>query len=152
MKIEVGTPAQSRPESGWSFALEYIGGEMVMPQKCPEIERGAVAEILERANCRISLGTISGWDGDAGTPARVLAARNEYPVVLAPPPASPANGSGAGERTWCQARVLISGELLTGHGCGVAGRVSAIEVTSVGQTLELSRRPGGWASGMNKLT
>ena len=31
----------TRPESGWSFVLEGIGGEMVMPRECPGIGRGA---------------------------------------------------------------------------------------------------------------
>ena len=46
-------------------------------------------------------------------------------VTLAPPPTFPANGSGAHPKSWCQARVLISGELPTGQRHGVARRVSA---------------------------
>ena len=43
----------------------------------------------------------------------------------APPPASPANGSEAHLKTWCQARILISDELTPEQGHGVVRRGSA---------------------------
>ena len=100
-------PGKGNPSQlGWSFVPQDADGETVMPPYCPEIARGAVVEILGRATGGISLGTLSGWDGDAGTLARVLAAKEwvsggiaalNHRLQAGKPPASsnhPAGGTG----------------------------------------------------------
>ena len=67
-----------------------------------------------------------GWHRATGIRTTKRPRRGKWKTVtLAPPPTFPANGSGAHPKSWCQARVLISGELPTGQGHGVVRRVSA---------------------------
>ena len=60
---------------GCDFVSERVGGEVVMLRDFPEFVDGDVVETLGCATCGISLGTPSGWDGDAGTAAGVLVAK-----------------------------------------------------------------------------
>ena len=66
------------PQSRCSFVLEEIGGELLIPQDCPEFSDRDVVETLGVTSsgpaCVTPSSTLSARDEDAGTPAGVLRA------------------------------------------------------------------------------